>query len=130
MEQFVIVADDDKLVIDRAQSIIEQEGLIPVIASDGKQAYKAIRSKIQLVAAFLDLDMPYIPGIELIKFMKSDESLSNIPIVVMNDKLDPDLLQKALAAGALASIQKPFRAAQFRALLRTIADSATERTIS
>lgn len=40
MERFVIVADDDQLVIDRAQTVIEQEGFIPVVAHDGKRATK------------------------------------------------------------------------------------------
>lgn len=130
MDQFVIVADDDRLVIDRAQSVIEQEGFVPVIARDGKQAYKALRSTTQMVAAFLDLEMPYIPGIELVKYMKSEEGLNTVPIVVMNEKLDPELLHEALAAGAIASIQKPFRAAQFRTLLRTIAGNGSEQSIS
>lgn len=74
--------------------------------------------------------MPYIHGIELVKYMKSDDTLNAVPIVVMNERLNPDLLHDALAAGAIASIQKPFRAAQFRTLLRTVAGTAPERSIS
>ena len=124
MEHFVLVADDDQSVLDRARTVIGQEGYIAVTAHDGKEAYKALRTHISIVAAFIDLEMPYIQGIEIVKFMKTDERLRSVPAIVMDDNANAELLQRALAAGAIGSIQKPFNDVRFRSVLHTFASSS------
>jgi DNA-binding NtrC family response regulator len=130
MEQFVIVANNDQAVLVRAQDAIEQAGFVPVLAFDGKQMYKALRSDIDIAAVFLSLEMSYIPGIELIKFMKSDDRLKAVPVVLIDNKSDPVGLRQALAEGAVAAIPKPFNVVRFRSILLTVTGSSNERVIS
>jgi DNA-binding NtrC family response regulator len=125
-EKFVIVADRDVDVLKRARPIIEHEGFIPVLVPDGKNAYRALRERTNVIAAFYSLDIPYISGVDLIRYMKSVSELSRVPVVVLDDNLDLRLLRTALAAGAVASIQKPFNDIKFASTLRMITLSHVE----
>jgi two-component system response regulator len=67
----------------------------------------------------LDLNMPKINGIEVLKKLKSDDRLKSIPVVVLtSSKEDPDI-EKCYALGANSYIVKPV---DFESFQKTIAD--------
>jgi two-component system response regulator len=69
---------------------------------------------------YLDIEMPGINGIELLKKIKSDPALRHITIVMMTGVSDEEQLRSAAAAGANSYTIKPANAEQF---LRTVIDS-------
>jgi two-component system response regulator len=70
---------------------------------------------------YLDIEMPGINGIELLKKIKQDPSLRHITVVMMTGVSDEEQLRNAAAAGANSYTIKPANAEQF---LRTVIDSA------
>ncbi len=70
---------------------------------------------------YLDIEMPGINGIELLKQIKADPELRNITVVMMTGVSDEEHLRNAAAAGANSYTIKPANAEQF---LRTVIDSA------
>ncbi len=69
---------------------------------------------------YLDIEMPGISGIELLKQIKADADLKNITVVMMTGVSDEGQMRDAAAAGANSYTIKPANAEQF---LRTVADS-------
>jgi CheY-like chemotaxis protein len=69
---------------------------------------------------YLDLEMPGINGIELLKKIKADPELKHITVVMMTGVSDEEQMQLAAAAGANSYTIKPANAEQF---LRTVTDS-------
>lgn len=69
---------------------------------------------------YLDIEMPGINGIELLKRIKADPDLKHITVVMMTGVSDEDQMKLAAAAGANSYTIKPANAEQF---LRTVADS-------
>src|SRR5690349_19019479 len=71
---------------------------------------------------FLDLNMPDIGGLEVVQFIREQDGLQNLPIVIVTTRGDDDSRARALAAGASRFLTKPFDpeqiVAEARALVR------------
>ncbi len=70
---------------------------------------------------YMDLEMPGINGIELVRRIRADAALRDIPVVMMTGVSDDAMLRAAAAAGANSYTIKPADADLF---LRTVAASA------
>ncbi len=55
----------------------------------------------------LDMHMPVLSGVDILKFIKEHESLRNIPVVVWSGDLQPDEVNQCYEAGAASVIMKP-----------------------
>ncbi|MGQ0541354.1 MAG: response regulator [Blastocatellia bacterium] len=117
--KFVLVADDDPSILQLIKAIVEGEGFIAVTAQNGKEAYKILQSGGPIVGAIVDVMMPYISGDELVKHMRSDESLMKIPVIMMTAEHSPKISSKSFSSGALAFLPKPFSNAQLKLMLKT-----------
>ncbi|HSU26726.1 MAG TPA: response regulator [Pyrinomonadaceae bacterium] len=113
------MADDDPAVLRLVKTVIEAEGFTVAAANNGREAYRILKDGNSLVAAVVDVNMPYIQGTELVKFMQADERFRRIPVIVMTGEHNPKLPLASLAAGAVAFLPKPFSNAQLRTMLRT-----------
>ncbi len=58
-------------------------------------------------AVILDIMMPDLSGLEVMKFMQRDPSLAKIPVVVVSAKTLPTDIQAGLQAGAVNYLTKP-----------------------
>lgn len=122
----VLIADDDPAILRLVKAIVEREGYGAVPARDGKEAYKLLQSNEKFVAAIFDVVMPYIQGTELVKFMKSDENLMDIPVIMMTAEQNPKLSSASFAAGAVAFLPKPFTATQMKTMLQMFTQNNVE----
>lgn len=105
MNKKVLIVDNEDTVRQlirvtlRAYEVIE--------GSDGVEALeKARREKPDLI--LLDLMMPKMNGFEVIKRLKSDPTVAEIPIILLTARGDQDSLEQGLEAGVLTYLTKPF----------------------
>ena len=117
-----MVADDDPAMLRLVQTVIEAEGFIVAAANNGREAYRILKDGNSLAAAVVDVNMPYIQGTELVKFMQADGRFKGLPVIVMTGEPNLDLPSASLTAGAVAFLPKPFSNAQLRTVLRTFTD--------
>ena len=68
--------------------------------------------------------MPSINGTDVVKFMRSDDGLKNLPVIIMTAEQNPQLSLDSLSAGAFAFLLKPFTNAQLRSMLRTFVQNS------
>lgn len=116
-QPLVLVADDDPAILRLVQAIVEKAGYTVITARDGKEAYKLLQSDENFAAVILDVVMPYIQGTELVRYMKTEKRLMNIPVIIMTAEQNPRLSSEATAAGAVAFLPKPFTAPQLTMML-------------
>ena len=76
-------------------------------AASGLEAIERL-SLGQFDAAVLDLNMPDISGIEVLEFVRAQDRLRALPIIVVTTRGDDDSRAQALAAGASEYMTKPF----------------------
>jgi CheY-like chemotaxis protein len=115
--KFILIADDDPSIVRLVRTLVESEGFLGVVANDGKEAYKILKSGERIDGAIVDLRMPYIEGTELVKFMRADTRLASVPVVLMTGEMSPKITSKFASAGALAFLPKPFSPTQLRTVL-------------
>lgn len=120
MEQFILIADDDPALSKLVQAVVEGEGYLCATAKDGKEAYNFLKSGAEFVAAIVDINMPYIDGNDLVKFMRKDDRFAKIPVLIMTGDRDPRASAKAISSGAVGFLPKPFTNTQLRTAIKTL----------
>ena len=116
----MLVADDDPAILRLIATILEKENFTVVTARDGREAYKTLQSDADFTAAILDVVMPHISGPELVRYMKSEERLKKIPVMMMTAEHDPKLSSDSFSAGACVFLPKPFTTAQLQIMLQML----------
>jgi CheY-like chemotaxis protein len=116
----MLVADDDPAILRLIATILEKEDFTVVTARDGREAYKILQADANFTAAILDVVMPHISGTELVRYMKSDERLKRIPVMMMTAEQDPKLSSESFVAGAVVFLPKPFTTAQLQIMLQML----------
>lgn len=71
----------------------------------------------------LDFNMPKINGLELLRIIKADETLQDIPVIMYSATMGNELSAKALAAGAFTCIRKPYSMEELPSILKTFLQS-------
>src|SRR6185503_18227343 len=100
----VLLVEDDVEIRDILQDLLEAEGYDVVPASHGRQALEfllASRGARLPSLVVLDLMMPLVDGTEVLKAMKEDAELADIPVVVLS------AVARERPAGAAAFLRKP-----------------------
>lgn len=103
----ILVVEDDSAIIRTIKYLLEQEGYGVCTASDGEEGLKKAReNRPDLI--ILDLRIPVLPGEEVCREIRKDESIKNTPIVMLTAKdSDTDrIIGKVI--GADCYITKPF----------------------
>jgi CheY-like chemotaxis protein len=116
----MLVADDDPAILRLIATILEKENFTVVTARDGREAYKTLQADPNFTAAILDVVMPHISGTELVRYMKAEERLRKIPVMMMTAEQDPKLSSDSFSAGAIEFLPKPFTTAQLQIMLQML----------
>lgn len=116
----IMVVEDEQLMRMIIRQILKQLGFIHVKeVFNGDQAVTELRrERYDLVVT--DLNMPGLSGIELLKIIRNDSALYNLPVLVITADGGQDKIQEAVQAGAQGYIVKPFTAEAFEKKLAQI----------
>ena len=117
----LLIADDDAAILRLVRSLAEGEGFQVMAANNGREAYRILKDIHSIDAAVVDINMPYIGGIDLVKFMHSDARFRDVPVIVMTGDQRTLAPAAGLKAGAVVFLPKPFTNSQLRTILRTLA---------
>lgn len=115
----VLIADDDERVRTSLSEILLAKRYKVVIARDGRETLEKVESESPDVI-LLDIGMPEINGIEVIKDLKKDDEKKLIPIVVVSGQDDVGLRIQALKLGADDFLIKPPHFAELIARVQTL----------
>ena len=119
----VIVVDDEPISRRIVREKMQTLGAHVVEAGDGAEAFRELRSH-SFDLAIIDLDMPTMDGLDLIRCIRGYQRLSHIPIIVLTGNESRASLDGALSAGATSFLQKPLNWRCFGPHLRHLLDIA------
>jgi CheY-like chemotaxis protein len=118
----VLVIEDHEDTRFMLRMILEQDGCAMLEAADGlKGVEMAIRQQPDLV--LMDGTLPGLDGLSAARLMREQESLREVPIVVLSGHAGAEFQAAARAAGCDASITKPLDFAVFRSTLKRLLPS-------
>lgn len=114
----ILVAEDNKLILETICHSLTREGYQIIKANDGKECLKILEdTTIDLLIT--DLYMPGINGHEVIAIIR-DERKINIPIMVLSAAGAEDIVLKAFDLGADDFMVKPFSLVELNIRVRKL----------
>ncbi len=113
----LVVEDDDK--IGEVLSLrLRQRGYIVTLVDNGKQALDLV-GKVHFDLVLLDIKMPEISGLEVLKVLRRKHSSTNLPIIMVSGTSSSQEIVDALDLGANDFVAKPIDFAVALARIRT-----------
>ena len=105
----ILAVDDDMINLKLLKSMLmKNERVIEVIeAKNGSDAIGFIKSRPDINLMLLDIIMPVMNGLEVLKVVRSDDNIEQIPIIVLTT--DETKRTEALDLGANGFLMKPIR---------------------
>ena len=101
----VLLVDDDAVILAVYGKRLAQSGFAVTTAADGLKALEALRAdRPDLVV--LDMIMPQMSGVEVLKFIRSQPGLSLIPVAIFTNAFLDELAQAAVEIGVQRTVIK------------------------
>jgi len=101
----ILLAEDDRFLRRACETALSRRGLNVVAAGDGEEALALIRSE-RPDLVLLDLLMPKKTGIEVLRTLKADPSLRDIPVLILSNSSRELEMQDAEALGVVGYLIK------------------------
>jgi CheY-like chemotaxis protein len=120
----VWIVDDDEEMITAMQMMLrllkaETSGYL-----NARQAANALLEGKRPDVILLDISMPEVSGMDLLKYLRRGRDLSHIPVIMFTSEASDTMVDKSLAMGADAYLTKPV---SFEELKTAIARAMTAR---
>ena len=105
MNKKICVIDDDLVTVKIYQDTLEAEGFEVEVIGDGQQALERLKtSRPDLV--LLDLMLPKVHGIEVLKFIRAQPATASLPVIVFTNAYLTSMVKAAWNAGANMTLTK------------------------
>jgi chemosensory pili system protein ChpA (sensor histidine kinase/response regulator) len=115
-----LVVDDSVSVRRATEAFVQDLGLRALGAGDGLEALVRARAEAPALA-IVDLEMPRMNGVELVRALRADAQLRGVPVIMITSRASEKHRRLALEVGVDAFLTKPYTedelAAQIRACL-------------
>jgi DNA-binding response OmpR family regulator len=95
----ILLVEDDSFVSDIYQTKISKEGFKVISAENGIEAIKKLEESIPDLI-LLDIVMPYMDGIDVLRKIKKEEKWKKIPVILLTNLSDKEKIEEALGIGA------------------------------
>jgi CheY-like chemotaxis protein len=96
----VLFVEDDASVAQMYRLKLELDGYIVDIAGDGITALEMARTLAPDIV-FLDIRLPKLDGIGVLEALRADESTAHIPVVILSNWNEKELVERGARLGAL-----------------------------
>ncbi|HWW03071.1 MAG TPA: response regulator [Candidatus Acidoferrum sp.] len=130
--KWILLAEDDVCVAELTMLALDADklGCTVVVARDGSEALDCLYHRGRFVACgpgrpalvLLDLKMPRVDGLEVLRQIKSAEQLKSVPVVMLTSSREDSDLVRSYALGANAYVVKPVDFQEFSRAVRLIGE--------
>ena len=101
----ILIIEDDQVVANVYRNKLAVDGYQADVASDGESGLKLMHT-LQPDLIILDLMLPALPGVEVIKQIRSEPRFTKTPVIVFSNTYLTNLIQEAWRAGASKCLSK------------------------
>jgi len=99
MAKKILLIEDEEILIGLLQRKLTESGYLVFLARNGEEGLKLMRENPPDVV-LLDIIMPKMGGFEVLEKMSKEDSLKNIPVIIVSNSGQPVELDKAKRLGA------------------------------
>ncbi|MFC1651214.1 response regulator transcription factor [Candidatus Latescibacterota bacterium] len=119
MAKKIVLAEDESHIARLITFKLEREGYELFWEADGGSALEKVREIIPDLV-LLDIMMPVMDGYEVLKHIKEDDNLKDIPVIMLTAKSQEQDIIKGFDLGSEDYIVKPFKPAELAARIKKI----------
>lgn len=127
----ILIVDDEQDVRDIFQDRLEKAGYNTIMAENGEEAIKTLRSgdnMINVGIIFCDIRMPKVNGIECIDFLR--QQAPGIPVVVVTGYPDAEVAKELMKKGIKQYLVKPLDKEKMMAIVEEIISQGKDFSMS
>lgn len=125
----ILVADDEPHIGRIIKMKLEQGPFRVSLAYDGQEALDMINSEDQVDLALLDLMMPKLSGLDVLRRVREQEKFRSLPCIILTAGGDAKHERDALELGATQFLTKPFSPKKLYALVARLTGAPDEAGI-
>jgi putative two-component system response regulator len=116
----ILAVDDDMINLKLLKSMLMKSGKVKEVieAKNGSDAIGELKNRDDIDLVLLDIIMPIMGGIEVLKVVRADDNLRQVPIIVLTT--DETKKGEALELGANGFLMKPIRNTDLLAKMETV----------
>ncbi len=97
----IMIIEDDMFVMDIYQTKFSLEGFEVISAENGIEALKKIeKENVVPDLMLLDIVMPYMDGLEVLKRLKENKNVSGVPVILLTNLSQKEQVSRGLELGA------------------------------
>ena len=119
MSAHIFVVEDEKPILTLLTYNLQKEGYKVSSSSNGEEALSSIKEK-KPDLVLLDWMLPDLSGIKICQYLKQDEKVKNIPIIMLTAKGEEEDKVKGLNTGAEDYMTKPFSFPELLARIKSL----------
>ena len=122
----ILVADDEPHIGRIIKMKLEQGPFRVTLAYDGQEALDFVNNGEQLDLVLLDLMMPKLSGLDVLKRIREQEKFDSLPCIILTAGGEAKHERDALALGATQFLTKPFSPKKLYALVARLTGEPDE----
>jgi DNA-binding response OmpR family regulator len=107
----ILIIDDDPAIQNVVQMLLARIGCETVAAGTANDGAVVLRQHPLPDLVLLDLMLPDVDGLELLRQMRAKATFDALPVVILSALADPEQIRRGLELGADRYITKPYLAA-------------------
>ena len=115
----IVVADDDPDIVMLVSAVLSKSGFEVASATNGTDALELVRTRGPDLAV-LDISMPHLDGIEVLKFVRSNPETAELPVILLSARAQEADVKNGYAVGASKYMRKPFSPSELVAVVREL----------
>ena len=128
-QRHVLVADDEPHIGRIIKMKLEQGPFRVTLAYDGQEALDFVNSGDKVDLVLLDLMMPKLSGLDVLRSIRAQENLKTLPCIILTAGGDAKHERDALELGATQFLTKPFSPKKLYALVARLTGAPDEAGI-
>ena len=125
----IFIIEDEPSIIQLVQHNLEKNGFLVSSSLNGNDGLKELK-KFQPDLLLLDWMLPDLSGIEICKNIRKDNSLKNLPVIMLTAKGEEEDKIKGLDSGVDDYLTKPFSFNELMARIKAVLRRSNPNTVS
>lgn len=128
MTAHLLVVDDEPINLEIIEEYLDGSGCSADFHTSGESAWEALKQGLDRYdAVLLDRMMPGLDGMSLLRRIKHDPRLADLPVIIQTAACSPQQIREGLEAGAYYYLTKPYEREGLLAIIRAALADARER---
>jgi len=115
----ILIVEDDEINMEMLKDMVESLRYTPISAMNGKEGLEKLRKGENIRAILLDWIMPEMDGMQMLRVVKEEKILRDIPVIMQTTRNDKENILEGIANGVYYYLTKPYEREVLLAILRS-----------